>query len=242
MMRLVTAFSPVLPDNFSGHPFLTVEKRGVSYPVFSVGFDFLIRRFPETLKGHFSRLDPDMILGSCVVRRYGGRSGRSRDTIGPDRNMFASSASAEKSSKTANCILGCFESFHKGYSHRRNIRSTIKTTSGRPRDYPESRNSVHEILKSLQRQDDNISIALRTKERSEAPSPSRSRALSPKPQYKVTFPGSSPQEAWRFSTAELVERVCRRTSSMLTCTPAVVLRILELIHEALVNHVVVSKR
>ncbi|KAI4163626.1 MAG: hypothetical protein LQ342_002660 [Letrouitia transgressa] len=58
----------------------------------------------------------------------------------------------------------------------------------------------------------------------------------------VSFPGDLPHEAWRFSTAHVVEKVIQRTASMLIRSPAVVLRILELIHEALVAQVVISKR
>ena len=100
---------------------------------------------------------------------------------------------------------------------------------------------VDQIQHSLQRQDDSISIALRTRNRSKNP-PSAQQPQSSSNHYKLTFPGNTPKEAWRFSTAQLVETVCRRTSSMLTCSPAVVLRILDLIHDALVDNVVVSKR
>lgn len=100
---------------------------------------------------------------------------------------------------------------------------------------------VHQIIHSLQRQEDNVSIALKIRQSSDISS-SRSNGRSSNNHYKLSFPGNTPQEAWRFSTAELTETVCRRTSSMLTCSPAVVLRILELIHEALVENVVISKR
>lgn len=101
---------------------------------------------------------------------------------------------------------------------------------------------VERIMESLQNQDENISITLKTKRRSgTATSPSSQVQLS-RTQYKLSFPGNTPQEAWRFSTAELAKTVRRRTAAMLTCHPAVVLRILELIHDALVNNIVVSKR
>lgn len=58
----------------------------------------------------------------------------------------------------------------------------------------------------------------------------------------VSFPGDSPHEAWRFSRAYVVEKIVQRTASMLIRSPAVVLRILELIHEALAARVVISKR
>ncbi|KAL8733192.1 MAG: hypothetical protein Q9181_003675 [Wetmoreana brouardii] len=101
---------------------------------------------------------------------------------------------------------------------------------------------VAQILQSLQSQEDTVSIALRTKKRCDSAFQYHSPAPSASDRYKISYPGNTPQEAWRFSTAELAETVCRRTASMLTCSPAVVLRILELIHEALVNNVIVSKR
>ena len=100
---------------------------------------------------------------------------------------------------------------------------------------------VLDILESLQRQDDEISITLKSRQPSQNLSSWQS-SRSSRTNYKLSYPGATPEEAWRFSTAELVDRVCQRTSSMLTCSPAVVLRILELIHEALVDKVVVSKR
>ncbi|KAL8920780.1 MAG: hypothetical protein Q9172_004351 [Xanthocarpia lactea] len=101
---------------------------------------------------------------------------------------------------------------------------------------------VHQIVRSLQQEDNNLSIALRTRKRpGNSPPDSKSQLLG-NGQYKLSFPGKTPEEAWRFSTAGLTETVCSRTSSMLTCSPAVILRILELIHEALVSNAVVSKR
>ncbi|KAL8932440.1 MAG: hypothetical protein Q9216_006835 [Gyalolechia sp. 2 TL-2023] len=100
---------------------------------------------------------------------------------------------------------------------------------------------ILQIIQSLQRREDSVSIVFKTRQASET-SPFRSNGRSSNGHYKLSFPGNTPQEAWRFSTAGLTETVCRRTSSMLTCSPAVVLRILELIHEALVEDVVVSKR
>lgn len=100
---------------------------------------------------------------------------------------------------------------------------------------------VHRVIHCLQRQDDTISIALKARRPTESSSSSFIRRSSNN-HYKLSFPGNTPQEAWRFSTAELTETVCKRTSAMLTYSPAVVLRILELIHEALVENVVISKR
>lgn len=100
---------------------------------------------------------------------------------------------------------------------------------------------VGQMFDSLQKQEDGISISLRTK-RAPNPSSSQTSARSSKDYYKISFPGRSPQEAKRFSRAALVEAVCNRTSSMLICSPAIVLRILELIHEALVADIVISKR
>ncbi|KAL8909026.1 MAG: hypothetical protein Q9207_000477 [Kuettlingeria erythrocarpa] len=100
---------------------------------------------------------------------------------------------------------------------------------------------VDQMISSLREQDDDISISLRTK-RTSAGSSSRSASRSPNDFYKISFPGNTPEEAWRFSTAALTARVCSRTSSMLTCSSAVVLRILELLHEALVTDMVISKR
>lgn len=100
---------------------------------------------------------------------------------------------------------------------------------------------VGQMFDSLQKQEDSISISLRTK-RAPNPSSSQTSARSSKDYYKISFPGRSPQEAKRFSRAALVEAVCNRTSSMLICSPAIVLRILELIHEALVADIVISKR
>ncbi|KAL9028024.1 MAG: hypothetical protein Q9196_003545 [Gyalolechia fulgens] len=99
---------------------------------------------------------------------------------------------------------------------------------------------IHQIVQSLQRRDENISIALKIRQSSDISS--RSNGRSSNSHYQLSFPGNTPQEAWRFSTEGLTEAVCRRTSSMLTFSPAVVLRILELIHEALVEDVVISKR
>ncbi|KAI4265710.1 MAG: hypothetical protein L6R38_009229 [Xanthoria sp. 2 TBL-2021] len=80
---------------------------------------------------------------------------------------------------------------------------------------------VHQIVRSLQQEDDNVSISLKSQKRP-GTSPSAISSRSPAHgQYKLSFPGETPEEAWRFT---------------------VVLRILELIHEALVNDVVVSKR
>lgn len=101
---------------------------------------------------------------------------------------------------------------------------------------------VEKVLRSLQGQDESISIALKTKRRSGTASSLPSQAPSSRNQYQLSFPGNTPQEAWRFSTAGLARTVCRRTAAMLTYHPAVVLRILELVHEALLNNVVVSKR
>ncbi|KAL8871465.1 MAG: hypothetical protein Q9174_002708 [Haloplaca sp. 1 TL-2023] len=100
---------------------------------------------------------------------------------------------------------------------------------------------VLNILQSLQRQDDEISITLKTRQQSQNQSSSQSSRFL-RATYKLSYPGATPEEAWRFSRTELVEKVCQRTSSMLTCSPAVVHRILELIHEALIDNVVVSKR
>ncbi|KAL8631872.1 hypothetical protein Q9189_002452 [Teloschistes chrysophthalmus] len=101
---------------------------------------------------------------------------------------------------------------------------------------------VDKIIRGFKDQDESISIVLKTKPRSSITTSLSSQAPSPRTQYQLSFPGNTPQEAWRFSTAELAKTVRRRTAAMLTCHPAVVLRILELIHEALVNNVVVSKR
>ena len=58
---------------------------------------------------------------------------------------------------------------------------------------------------------------------------------------KIRFPGRNAHEAWKFST-----RYCRGSilvlSAVLTIAAAVLLRILELVHQALVENVVVSKR
>ncbi|KAL8993495.1 MAG: hypothetical protein Q9169_006301 [Polycauliona sp. 2 TL-2023] len=101
---------------------------------------------------------------------------------------------------------------------------------------------VQQIVRSLQREDAKISITLRSPKRPGTSSLSVKSSKTKAHEYKVSFPGETPEGAWRFSTPGLVEAVCSRTASMLTCSPAVVLRILELVHEALVNDVVVSKR
>ncbi len=102
---------------------------------------------------------------------------------------------------------------------------------------------VQQIVRSLQQEEGKVWISLRSRKRPGTSPSAQSSSRSPaQDQYKLSFPGETPEEAWRFSTAGLVEAVCSRTSSMLTCSPAVVLRILELIHEALVNDAVVSKR
>ncbi|KAL9018675.1 MAG: hypothetical protein Q9185_004046 [Variospora sp. 1 TL-2023] len=102
-------------------------------------------------------------------------------------------------------------------------------------------NIVGQIVDGLQKQEDGISISLRTKK---LPKPSSTQTVgrSSKDYYRISFPGRSSQEARRFSRAAFTEAVCHRTSSMLICSPAIVLRILELIHEALVADVVISKR
>ncbi|KAL8644950.1 MAG: hypothetical protein Q9226_007514 [Calogaya cf. arnoldii] len=121
-----------------------------------------------------------------------------------------------------------------------------KTTSRRRLADPETIQKVEalvqQIVHSLQQEEGNITISLRSQKRP-GTSPSANSSRSPAQNYyKLSFPGETPDEAWRFSTTGLVKTVCRRTSSMLTCSPAVVLRILDLIHEALVNDAVVSKR
>ncbi|KAI4139445.1 MAG: hypothetical protein LQ341_004218, partial [Variospora aurantia] len=79
---------------------------------------------------------------------------------------------------------------------------------------------VGQIVDGLQKQEDGISISLRTKK---VPKPSSTQTVgrSSKDYYKISFPGRSSQEARRFT---------------------IVLRILELIHEALVAGMVISKR
>ncbi|KAL8751861.1 MAG: hypothetical protein Q9184_005921 [Pyrenodesmia sp. 2 TL-2023] len=79
---------------------------------------------------------------------------------------------------------------------------------------------VGRIISSLQKQDDDISVSLKSKR----PSIGSSSQSSTRPSndfYKLSFPGSTPEEAWRFT---------------------VVLRILELVHEALVTKMLISKR
>ncbi|KAL8858563.1 MAG: hypothetical protein Q9178_004857 [Gyalolechia marmorata] len=64
---------------------------------------------------------------------------------------------------------------------------------------------VHQIVRSLQQEDNNLSIALRTRKRpGNSPPASKSQSLG-HDQYKLSFPGKTPEEAWRFSTAELTE-------------------------------------
>ncbi|KAI4142482.1 MAG: hypothetical protein L6R39_004917 [Caloplaca ligustica] len=79
---------------------------------------------------------------------------------------------------------------------------------------------VSQINQSLLDQDDCISIPLRMKRRANIASPQPS-ARSLNENYQLSFPGNTPEEAWRFT---------------------VVLRILELIHEALVANLIISKR
>ena len=127
-----------------------------------------------------------------------------------------------------------------GSSKRSTTASRRRTTD--PETIRKIEDIVQQIVLALQREDASVSIALRSPKR---PGTSRSAKISTDPahkQYILSFPGDTPEEAWRFSTPGLVETVCSRTASMLTCSPAVVLRMLELIHEALVNDVVVSKR
>ncbi|KAL8781951.1 MAG: hypothetical protein Q9213_005790 [Squamulea squamosa] len=121
-------------------------------------------------------------------------------------------------------------------------RSASRRRAADPETIQKVEDVVHQIIRSLQQEKDTVYIALRTRKRpATSPSVNLSRS-SAHTQYKLSFPGNTPDEAWRFSTPGLTETVCRRTSSMLTRSPAVVLRILELIHEALVSGVVVSKR
>ncbi|KAL8681364.1 MAG: hypothetical protein Q9186_002507 [Xanthomendoza sp. 1 TL-2023] len=132
-----------------------------------------------------------------------------------------------------------------GTAGRNNHPTEPPTTSRRTAD-PETirkvKNVVQQILHSLQQQDESIPITLKTRKRPGTSLSTHSNSPSTDAQYKLFFPGNTPKKAWRFSMADLAETVCSRTSSMLTCSPAVVLRILELIHEALINNVVVSKR
>ncbi|KAI4091532.1 MAG: hypothetical protein LQ339_008103 [Xanthoria mediterranea] len=80
---------------------------------------------------------------------------------------------------------------------------------------------VQQIVRSLQQEEGKVWISLRSRKRP-GTSPSAQSSRSPaQDQYKLSFPGDTPEEAWRFT---------------------VVLRILELIHETLVNDAVVSKR
>ncbi|KAL8840821.1 MAG: hypothetical protein Q9176_003668 [Flavoplaca citrina] len=121
-------------------------------------------------------------------------------------------------------------------------RPTSRRRAADPEIMKKVEDIVHQIVRSLENNDDKVSITLRCQKRPSLSPTARSSMSPARKQYTLSFPGETPEEAWRFSMAGLVETICSRTSSMLTCSPAVVLRILELIHEALVNDVVVSKR
>ncbi|KAL8824730.1 MAG: hypothetical protein Q9170_008061 [Blastenia crenularia] len=63
---------------------------------------------------------------------------------------------------------------------------------------------VEKIVHSLHQQDEKVSIRLKTRQSSGTfPSYLRDQPLDG--YYKLSFPGSTPQEAWRFSTAGLTE-------------------------------------
>jgi hypothetical protein len=60
------------------------------------------------------------------------------------------------------------------------------------------------------------------------------------PVQRLCFPGKSEREAWRFGEHDLP--ACKAEDSPTDLQTAVVIRILELVHEALLNDVVLSKR
>ncbi|KAL9612689.1 MAG: hypothetical protein Q9167_002725 [Letrouitia subvulpina] len=104
-------------------------------------------------------------------------------------------------------------------------------------------NLVQNILNDLELNKLELCIPLGVKKRaSQSGFAIQTENSTPASLSNVSFPGDSPHEAWRFSTAYIVEKIIQRTASMLIRSPAVVLRILELIHEALTAQVVISKR
>lgn len=96
-------------------------------------------------------------------------------------------------------------------------------------------------LNSLLANDNYLSITLRSRiqENQKPPSSHNTELISTVESRTFHFPGKSEQEAWRFS--QLIVR--RFLPSISTNLPlAVVLRILELIHEALINKIILTKR
>lgn len=159
------------------------------------------------------------------------RRPRRRNTCKQAESADASQASSTQDTTSSESIEIASHSFE--YAPRRR--------TANPETIHKVESIVGRIADSIQNQDDNITISLRVK-KSPTPPSSQPPARSSNDHYKISFPGSTPEEAWRFSTETLAEMVCKRTSSMLTYSPAVVLRILELIHEALVANIVISKR
>ncbi|KAL8690480.1 MAG: hypothetical protein Q9224_004398 [Gallowayella concinna] len=92
---------------------------------------------------------------------------------------------------------------------RNNHPSEPPTTSRRTAD-PETirkvKNVVHQILHSLQQQDESIPITLKTRKRPGTSLSTHSNSPSTDAQYKLFFPGNTPKKAWRFSMADLAEK------------------------------------
>ena len=174
--------------------------------------------------------DSEMLLGPCHIHSDALPSPKSPAEKGVAPPQFAITSPGD------------------GITNKTSVHSSkqSKPTSRRRAADPEIikkvEDIVYQIVRNLENNDDRVSITLKCQKRPGLSPPARSSMLPARKQYRLSFPGETPEEAWRFSMAGLVETVCSRTSSMLTCSPAVVLRILELIHEALVNDVVVSKR
>ncbi|KAL8895121.1 MAG: hypothetical protein Q9192_003828, partial [Flavoplaca navasiana] len=174
--------------------------------------------------------DSEMLLGPCHIYSHALPSPKSPTEKGVASPQCAITLPGDGTTNTTS-----------GHSSKQ-PKTTSRRRAADPEIMKKVEDIVHQIVRSLENNDDRVSITLRCQKRPSL-SPSARSSMSPaRKQYRLSFPGETPEEAWRFSMAGLVETVCSRTSSMLTCSPAVVLRILELIHEALVNDVVVSKR
>ena len=91
------------------------------------------------------------------------------------------------------------------------------------------------IADALINETEGLAIELRVR----ATQPAKTRSYEDEDKKRrIRFPGKTAEEAWRFSEVIEARPLCFATDTK----PAVVTRILELIHEALRNGIVLSKR
>ncbi len=94
------------------------------------------------------------------------------------------------------------------------------------------------ITDGLLHNNDELSISVKIKQSYAASGSLDGNSVEPTTETrKVNFPGRTANEAWRFSMACIIG-----IRNLLTRSTAVLFRILELIHEALISNVIVSKR